>query len=44
MKNKAKGYFKAQVEINQKVNTETQLPIRNLSGRDRVKKDRNNEI
>ena len=44
VKNKVKNYFNKQVEINQKVNDETQKLIRDLSGRNRVKKDRNIDI
>ena len=38
VKNKVKIYFNKQVEINKKVNDETQKLIRDLSGRNRVKK------
>ena len=44
VKNKVKNYFNKQVEINKKVNDETQKLIRDLSGRNRVKKDRNIDI
>ena len=41
VKNKAKGYFNYKLRYDKEVNEETKQLIRNLSDRDRVRKDRN---